>query len=143
MKTVPSKESEVADYKGCAILIYSDDRKFLDCYRAVFSSLGFTPITATTPEAATAILRLMIVTFVVADAEEGLEKCRRVMQRARKMQHHAPVVVVSRKLNQYFRRQAEALGAADYLRHPVSPDEMVLMLLRCNEVIRKPVQSSP
>lgn len=130
-KMSPTKtlEPEAAALKGKTILVYSSDRGFLDYYRSLSFHLGFTPVTATTPEAARAILRLLVLTLVVADADEGLERCREVMQYAREMQHHAPIVIVSKKLNQNFRRQAEALGAAEYLRHPVPPDEMVHALL--------------
>lgn len=120
---------DIADSVGCAILIYSRDRAFLDYYRAMFLSLGLAPVTATTSEAALAILRLVIVAYVVLDEEAGHEGCRQVMHRACRTQRHAPVVVVSRKPDPDFQSQAMTMGAADYLNHPAFPDDFVHVLL--------------
>jgi ActR/RegA family two-component response regulator len=143
MNPTGTKESQAADYKGCAALICSGDRAFLDYYRAMFISLHFTPVTATTPEAAVAILRLMIVAFVLVDSEEGLEGCRQVIHRARRDQHHADVVVLGRKLDLDFRHQVIAMGAASCLDHPALPDDMVHTLVPGHAEARNPVHSSP
>lgn len=133
MKSKTSDKSGMEDYKGCAILVYSGDREFLDDCKATFLSMGVTPVTSTTPEAAGAILRLMIVACVVVDAESGPEACREVTRYARETQHTAPVIVVSRKSDPDFRDQAMTMGAAHYLDRPVSPDDMLHALLRPRE----------
>ncbi|HET7213387.1 MAG TPA: response regulator [Terriglobia bacterium] len=122
-------DAEIAEFKGSAVLIYSGDRTFLDYYRSMFLSLGLTPVTATTSEAAVAILRLVIVAYVVVDAEDGLEQCRQVMRRARETQHHAPVLAISQKDDSEFRHKAMTMGAADCLEHPAPPDHMLHSLL--------------
>lgn len=129
MKSVKFDDIEIQDYEGCAVLIYSEDREFLDYYRAMFLSLGLSPVTATTSEAARAILRLMIVAYVVVDADGGLERCRQVMHRARETQHHAPVIVLSQKPDSDFRHQAMLMGAADCMEHPAKSDIMLGALL--------------
>ena len=129
MNSTSFEEMESGDYKGCAILIYSGDREFLEYYRAMFHSLGLAPVTATTSEAALAILRLMIVAYVVVDAGCGIEGCRQVVHRARETQHHAPIVLVCRKADPEFRRQAMTMGAADCIEHPLPPDCLVNALL--------------
>lgn len=129
MKFRKFENAEIPDYKGCAVLIYSGDRRFLDYYREMFLSLGLTPVTATTSKAALAILRLMIVAYVVVDAEGGLEGCRQLMDRARATQHHAPVLVVSQRPDADFRHQAMTMGAADCMEHPALMDNMMHALL--------------
>ena len=141
MNPTEPDDIEITDFKGCAVLIYTGDRSFLNYYRAMFLSLGFTPITATTPEAAVAILRLMIVAFVLVDAEDGLEGCRHLMHRARETQPHAPVVVVSRKPDPDFRHQAKTMGATDCLEHPVLADNMAHALLPGHAYAKLPVHS--
>lgn len=129
MNSTRSNRKKFEEYKGCAILICSTDRKFLDDYRTLALSLGLTPVTATSPEAAVAILRVMIVAYVLLDAQDGLEACRQVMHDARETQHEAPVLVVSGKSNPNFRDQAASMGAADYLEQPDFPDDVIQALL--------------
>lgn len=132
-------DTEIAEFKGSAVLIYSGDRAFLDYYRSMFLSLGLTPVTATTSEAAVAILRLVIVAYVVVDAEGGLERCRQVMRRAYETQHHAPVLVVSQKDDPDFRHKAMTMGATDCLEHPAPPDHMLHALLPSHAFAKTPL----
>lgn len=129
MKSTKFDNLEIPDYKGCAVLIYSGDRRFLDYYRTMFLSLGLTPVTAATSEAALAILRLMIVAYFVVDAKGGLEGCRQLIDRARETQHHAPVLVVSQKPDQDFRQRAMTMGATDCMEHPALMDNMLHALI--------------
>ena len=119
----------MADYRGCVVLIFSSDRVFLDYYRAMFLGLGFSPVTATTPQAAKGILRLAIIVYMVVDLDEGLQTSREIIHYARQTQSHAPVVVMSRKPHQNLHPEAASLGATEYLEHPALPDEMVQALL--------------
>src|SRR5690242_1289204 len=75
--------------EGCVVLVFSTDRDFLEHYRGVFLSLGFVPITAATVEAALAILRLMVVAFVVVDQSSGMEADRNILKRVQSAQPHA------------------------------------------------------
>lgn len=132
-------DAEIAEFKGCAVLIYSGDRAFLDYYRSMFMSLSLTPVTATTSEAAMAILRLVIVAYVVVDAEGGIEPCRQVVRRARETQPHAPVLAVSQKHDPGFRHQVIRMGAADCLEHPALPDNMLHALLPGHALAKTPL----
>lgn len=123
---IPNKGEDVP---GCAVLIFSTDRTFIEHYRVLFRSLGFSPVTVTTPEAALAILRLMVVALVVVDFEDGPFDSRQILEGARSTQYYAPVLVIGRKSDQDFREQALALGAADYLDHPAHPDDIIHALL--------------
>ncbi|HEX5411162.1 MAG TPA: response regulator [Terriglobia bacterium] len=129
MSETVSMETQVADYRGCVVLIYSSDRPFLDYYRTMFLSLGFSPVTATTSQAAKGILRLAIIVYMVVDLDEGLQTSRELIHYARRTQCHAPVVVMSRKPDQDTQPEARDLGATDYLAHPALMDEMVQALL--------------
>jgi DNA-binding NtrC family response regulator len=115
--------------EGCVALIFSSDRNFLDHYRELFMGMGFAPVTTTTPDAAQAILRLTTVTFVVVDQGSKNFETRQVLERVRKEQHHAPVLVIARKADPHFRQEALALGAADYLEHPALRDDVIHALL--------------
>lgn len=122
-------ETQVADYRGCVVLIFSSDRMFLDYYRTMFLSLGFSPVTATTPQAARGILRLAIIVYMVVDLDEGFQTSRDIIRYARETQSHAPVVVMSRKSDENLQHDRADLGATDYLEHPALLDEMVQALL--------------
>ena len=124
---VSDKHEDVA---GCPVLIVSTDREFVSHYRGMLVPLGIQPITATTSEAALAVLRLTVVAFVVVDQEIGTFDTRRILQRARKTQLHAPILVITRQPDPYLRREALALGAAAYLNHPVLRDDIVYALVK-------------
>lgn len=139
MMSTELHETDDANYKGCAVLIYSGDREFLDYYRTMFLSLGLSPVTATTVEAAVAILRLVIVAYLVVDAEGRLEEHRQVMERARKTQHHAPILVISRKHDPGFQHQVMTMGAADCLEHPALTEDMLHALLPGHALAKAPL----
>ena len=122
-------ETQVADYRGCVVLIFSSDRTFLDYYRTMFLSLGFSPVTATTPQAARGILRLAIIVYMVVDLDEGFQTSLDIIRYARETQSHASVVVMSRKSDENLQPDRADLGATDYLEHPALLDEMVQALL--------------
>jgi ActR/RegA family two-component response regulator len=125
----PSIVKRREDIEGCVALIFSSNRGFLDYYRGLFMKLGFAPVTATTSVAALGILRLTIVAFVVVDQGGATFESRRVLERARQTQQHAPVLVITQKPDPHFRHEALALGAVDYLDHPALPDDIVHALL--------------
>lgn len=122
-------ETQVADYRGCVVLIFSSDRTFLDYYRTMFLSLGFSPVTATTPQAARGILRLAIIVYMVVDLDEGFQTSLDIIRYARETQSHASVVVMNRKSDENLQPDRADLGATDYLEHPALLDEMVQALL--------------
>ena len=122
-------ETQVADYRGCVVLIFSSDRMFLDYYRTMFLSLGFSPVTATTPQAARGILRLAIIVYMVVDLDEGLQTSREIIRYARETQSHASVVVINRRSDENLQPDRADLGATDYLEHPALLEEMVQALL--------------
>lgn len=138
----PSTNKGREDVEGCVALIFSGDRNFLKYYRELFKKLGFAPVTATTPEAALAILRFTIVAFVVVDQGGATFESRHVLERARQTQQHAPVLVITRKLDPHFRHEVLALGAADYLDHPALPDDIVHALLASEAPAQRTVYSS-
>jgi ActR/RegA family two-component response regulator len=123
-------ETQVADYRGCVVLIFSSDRMFLDYYRTMFLSLGFSPVTATTPQAAKGILRLAIIVYMVVDFDEGAQTSREIIHYARQTQSHAPVVVMSRKADENLHHNTTDLGATDYLEHPALLDEVLQALVQ-------------
>ena len=126
MPLLPDRREDAA---GCPALIFSSDWDFIDHHHRILSSLGFIPIAATTPEAALAVLRLEVIALVVVDEGDGLTSSRKVLRRAQETQQHAPVLVVSRCTDPESRCQALALGAAEYLEHPVFPDDVVQAFL--------------
>lgn len=124
-----SNGEQPADDQGCVALVCSEDRNFLEHYRELFGRLGFIPATVTTSEAALTILQMTAVAFVVLDhGSKNLEN-RRVLQRARESQQHAPTLVITRKPDQDVRHEALAMGATACLIHPVLPDDIVHAIL--------------
>lgn len=122
--TIPEEEPQ-----GCVVLICSHEPVFSRYYRELFASLGIVALTATTAYVALAIFRLVLVTFVIGDQENGKFESRRILQCARKDQKHAPVLVIAQNPDLDFHREAMALGAASYLDHSARPDEIVQALL--------------
>lgn len=59
------------DMPGCAVLIFSAERAFIEHYCGMFISLGFKPVAATTVDEAVAFLRLLVVAVVVVDRASG------------------------------------------------------------------------
>lgn len=113
------------DAPGCVVLIFSNDRSFINHYCKMFVSLGFKRLTATAPEATILLLRLLVVTLVILDQESGVPEGCRILKRVRHLQYHAPVLVVGRTSYPNFRHEALSLGAADYLDHPAFPKDVI------------------
>lgn len=122
--------------EGCVVLVFSTDRDFLEHYRGVFLSLGFVPITAATVEAALAILRLMVVAFVVVDQSSGMEADRNILKRVQSAQPHALALVIAQEPDALFRREALALGAAEYLHHPADSKDFAQAFHLAYEEVR-------
>ncbi len=120
-----SAEERREDAAGCPVLIFSGDQNFVDHHRRTLLSLGFVPIAAASAESALSVLRLLVIALVVVDEDEGLCESRMILKRAREIQQHAPVLVVSQRADPESRHQALAMGAAEYLEHPVLPDDVV------------------
>lgn len=120
--------SKISDFRGCVALVYSGDPDFLNYYGSIFVSLGFTPVTATTPDAAAGMLRLTTVALVMVDQGETLQECREVIHRANETRYHASVVVACRMLSCNSRRDVTALKAMDLLQHPAKREDMVRAL---------------
>lgn len=145
-QTMPTRQSpyamdECEDAPGCVVLIFSTDRGFLIRYCEMFISLGFKPLTASTPEAATALLRLLVMSLVVLDQESGTAECCQILRRARDLQYHAPALVIARTSDHSFRYEALSLGAADYLDHPALPEDIIHALLPGGSHRERPVSS--
>lgn len=114
---------------GCAVLIYSTDSGFIEQYRQMLGSLDFVSITTTTPHATMAILRMLVVAFVLVDVGTGRPETRKILQYARTTQYHAPVLLIGRRTDPEFQHKALEMGAAAYLRHPALREDIVNVLL--------------
>lgn len=145
-QTMPTREfpyaiDEREDAPGCVVLIFSTDRGFSIHNCETFISLGFKPLTASTPEAATALLRLLVMSLVVLDQQSGTAECRQILRYAQDLQYHAPVLVIARASDGNFRHEALSLGAADYLDHPALPEDIIHALLPGGSHRERPVSS--
>lgn len=113
---------------GFDILIVSDDRAFIDHHRAILLSIGFVPIAASTVEAALTVLGMRIIELVIVDEAGRIEETQRFLKQVQN-DGQAPVLVVSPNFDPELRRQALALGAAEYLDRPAFQDDVVRVLL--------------
>lgn len=95
----------------------------------MFGSLSLTPVTATSPEAAARILRMLVVALVVVDGKSGTLQSRTILEDVPRLRYHPRVVVVDRRPDPDIRRQVLAMGAEDYLVHPVLAEDIVHVLL--------------
>ena len=126
-----TQKSRIPDTQmpGSNVLILSSDRGFIDHHRAILVSIGFTPITAPTLEAALAVLRLMVIELVIVDEETGPLGTQRILKRAGDGEQNVPVLVVGRGSDGELQRQARELGAVGYLDRPAFQDDVVRALL--------------
>lgn len=129
--------AQTEEARGRVVLLFSIRNEFLDHYQGIFLKLGFTPIRATTVEAALAILRLVVVVFIVVDQDSGIPIGRKILQRAHEAQPDALALVVSEKPDPRFRREAQALGVSEYLKHPAIPENFARVLRLVQEGMRQ------
>lgn len=116
--------------EGTLVLIVSNNREFLHNYRKRVMSIGLVPITASTLEGALSCLRILVVAFIIMD-QGGLGfEGRAILERARRTQVQATVVVITREPDSQCRSQALAMGAADYLVEPVDAMKLRVALIR-------------
>lgn len=114
---------------GSDVLILSSNREFIKHHREILRSIGFVPITATSLEAALAVLRMVVIELVIVDEEGGLLATQEILKRARENRRSVPVLVVDRNSDAELRRQALKLGAAGYVDRPAFQDDVVGALL--------------
>ena len=114
---------------GSDVLIFSSDKGFINHHREILASIGFVPITATTVEAAIAVMGLMAVELVIVDEQDWGIDTRKILSQARSNGQSVPILVVSRQPDAEVRRQALDLGAAGYLDRPAFQDDVVRALL--------------
>lgn len=132
MNRMKSGKSKISGHKDSLVLIYSSDDDFLNYYRSMFVSLGLTPITETTAEAALGMLRLTVVEFVVLDQDEERQGYEQVIRHAREAEYHPTVVGVSRKHHQNSHPEASGLEAAEHLGHPAPQEDLLdALFLEC------------
>ena len=129
LKKMQSEKTRISGHKDSVVLIYSSDQDFLDYYRAMFVSLGLTPIAATTSESALGLLRLTVVAFVVVDQDDGPQECGQVIRHAREAEYQSTVVVVSRRNHRNPHHEAARFGTAERVDHPAPADDMLDALL--------------
>ncbi len=127
--TTPKPPIPDAYWPGLDVLIFSNDKEFIDHHRAILLSIGFAPITATTLEAALAILGVMAIELVIVDEQAGALETLRILKQAGDVGQSVPVLVVSQSSDTELRRQALELGAECYLDRPAFQDDVVRVLL--------------
>lgn len=136
------RKKKISDYRASAVLIYTSDCRFLHYYRSMFISLGLTPVSASTLEAARGIFRLAELALVLVDQDGSLLECHEVVRRAHMAQHKVPVVIVTRRPDPNFRLEARAMEAMDYLTHPVPADEILDVLVPGHRGVRGLAQAA-
>ena len=114
---------------GSDVLIFSNDKGFIDHHRTILLSIGFAPITVGTLEAALAVLRVIAIELVIVDEESGALESRSILKGAMDNGLSVPVLVVGQNFNTESRRQALDLGAVAYLDRPAFQDDVVRALL--------------
>lgn len=128
-KAIPKSLLPESYVPGTDVLILSSDREFINHHRAILLSIGFVPITATTLEAALAVLRMIVIELVIVDEEAGTPESQSILIQARNNGQRVPVLVVSQRFDPQSRREALELGAAAYLDRPAFQDDVVQALL--------------
>jgi hypothetical protein len=75
-ETTPSFFTSDEYLPGTDVLIFSNKGKFIENHLKILLSIGFVPITATTLEAAVALLRMTVIELAIVDEETGSRKLR-------------------------------------------------------------------
>lgn len=127
--TTPKLQLPDAQMLGSDVLILSSDRGFINHHREVLLSIGFVPVTATTVDAAIAVMRWMVIELVIVDEQIGVAETQNVLDYSRGDVRSIPVLVVGQASDVELRRRALELGAANYLDRPAFQDDVVRALL--------------
>lgn len=126
-----TRKSHVPDTQllGSDVLILSSDREFINHHREILLSIGFVPVTATTADAAIAVLHWMVIELVIVDEQIGVAETQDILDCSRSDGRSVPVLVVSQRPDAELRRQAVKLGGAYFLDRPAFQDDVVRALL--------------
>ena len=113
---------------GGYVLLVESAPGFLVYYCEVFSELGFTPLSVTTHDAASAYLRLIIFDFVVVDLRGLALETRRILERVRNLSARTRVFAVTPAQETGLRHEAPEMAEVELLRDPVAFPDMLRAL---------------
>jgi two-component system alkaline phosphatase synthesis response regulator PhoP len=109
------------------ILVAEDERDIRELITFTLKYSGFEVVTADNGEDALALANDAMPDLLLLDVRmprlTGFEVCERIKQRAET--RHLPVVFLSAKGQEAEIQQGQALGAADYILKPFSPQDLV------------------
>lgn len=132
-ETTPESPNRNAYLPGSNVLVFSNDKGFIDHHRSILLSIGFVPITATTLDAALTVLRIMVIELVIVDEQAGTYETLRALKQGGDGGESVPVLFVSQSSDAASQCQAPDLGSAGYLDRPAFQDDVVRVLLaHCN-----------
>lgn len=109
------------------ILLVEDDADILDFNTTLLKGAGYTVITATNGNEASAAIANALPDLVITDLmmpdKDGLTLIKEI--RANELSAHIPVIILSAKAAQHARTEGIAEGAQVYLPKPFSPAELM------------------
>lgn len=105
-------------------LTVSRNGKSMKPYHDVFRSLGVTPMSVQTSEAALAYLRLLVFDFVLMDQESWENEGASFVKGTMELQQKTPILAIVRRQDLKGKEKALELGAWDCLLEPSSSPEM-------------------
>ena len=107
------------------ILLIDEDAGDLRTLRLILEGQGFEVLTCTTYEGGIRCLETETFDFVVVSQGTQAFEGRRVLDRAKKLDRHRPVLVVTRCMDMPCYLEAMQMGAIDYLEKPVPPADLL------------------
>ena len=112
------------------VLVADDDEKALGLMADVLEEAGLLVMRATNGREALDALTRVSIRVLVTDLHMPLMTGIEVLEHVRRRHDTTRVIIVSADGDAHARRQARALGAADYLSKPIDADDMVRRVAR-------------
>jgi DNA-binding response OmpR family regulator len=107
------------------VLLVDEEAGDLRTLRLTLEGQGFEVFTSTTFESGIRYLEKESFDFVVVSQGTPAFEGRRVLDRAKQLDRHRPVLVVTRCIEMQCYLEAMQMGAVDYLEKPVPPADLL------------------
>jgi two-component system, NtrC family, phosphoglycerate transport system response regulator PgtA len=121
----PDNAPETRLHANGRVLLVDEDRNDLNSYFKLLDQAGYAVQPSTSYVDAYCRLGAEPYDFIIANqGSDGLE-WKAVVERAREVPQHPPVLVMTRCHDMSSYRQAMELGAVDYLEKPVKPADLI------------------
>lgn len=133
------KDKKISDdiQSDCKIIIIDDDQDFAASLKLILEGENYQPLLAQSEEEALDVVRENAVDLALLDIRLGQDNGIDLLPKLKKLQPNILCVMITGFGTMETAIQALKYGAYDYLRKPVSPEELMISLDRGFERVRQ------